>query len=162
MSLTPHDLAEKLRTVVETELDEMDSIEEEAAGALPERPGAWSKKQELGHLIDSATNNHVRFVLAGLSTGEFRGPLYAQDAWVDIHGYQELPWEDLVTFWCSYNLLMEHMIGRLSEDKMDVRCLIGDNQPVTLGWLIEDYIVHMQHHLDHILDRDEITAYPRA
>lgn len=160
MNFTPEALAQRLRTMVETELDELDTIEDEAAEEAPESPGAWSKKHELGHLIDSATNNHVRFVLASLSKGEFHGPSYAQNDWVEVHGYTELTWDDLVTFWCSYNLLLEHMIERMPAEKLHTQCIIGSAAPVSLGWLIDDYMTHMQHHLDHILSREAITAYP--
>ena len=166
------ELAEKLRTIVETELDELDSlieeqdeeseeeVSEEAVESFP-APGKWSKKQELGHLIDSATNNHMRIVSAALCSGAFSGPGYAQNEWVDIHGYQELSWDDLVTFWCSYNLLIEHLLERIADDKLDVQCTVGGGAPVSLGWLIEDYMIHMQHHLDRILNREEITRHPR-
>lgn len=160
--MTPTELAEKLRTIVESELDELDRVEEEDAGASASREGAWTKKQELGHLIDSASNNHARFVRAALGPGDYEGPGYAQDAWVGLHGYQDLPWEDLVTFWCSYNLLMEHMVSRIPQDRLNTPCSIGGGTAVSLGWLIEDYMVHMQHHLDHILAREHVTAYPRA
>jgi hypothetical protein len=40
--------------------------------------------------------------------------------------------------------------------------VIGDSAPVTLRFLIEDYVLHMQHHLDHILRRDNLTQYPGA
>ena len=160
--MTPQDLAVKLRTMVESHVDELDGVPEEAAEETPEPAGAWTKKQELGHLIDSAANNHHRFVLAGIGSGEYRGMTYAQDAWVDLHGYSELPWDDLVTFWCSYNLLLEHLVSRLPEDRMGTLCYVGANEPVTLEWLIDDYMLHMQHHLDHILEREEITKYPAA
>lgn len=162
MEFTPEALAEKLRTMVETEVDELDSIEDEEAEVTPEAPAGWSKKEEIGHLIDSATNNHVRFVLASMSNGEFHGPSYAQDEWVKVHGYTELTWDDLVTFWCSYNLLLEHLIERMPAQKLETQCVIGDHSPVSLGWLIDDYMVHMQHHLDHILGRESVTPYPQV
>lgn len=145
--------------IVEAELDALDAIDEDAAAEFPAKPGAWSKKQELGHLIDSASNNHGRFIRAALGPGDYEGPTYSPDAWVDLHGYQELAWEDLVTFWCSYNLLMEHMIARIPADRMTTKCSIGGNAPVELSWLIDDYMLHMQHHLDHILGRELVTPY---
>ena len=38
-------------------------------------PDSWSPRQELGHLIDSAANNHIRFVRAATEP-EFSGPGY--------------------------------------------------------------------------------------
>ncbi len=78
------------------------------AACVP-KTGAWSPKQELGHLIDSAANNHIRFVLASLE-GEFRGAGYAQDTWVDAHGYQDFAWTELVDLWYSYNSLLAHLV----------------------------------------------------
>src|SRR3954471_23262291 len=71
--------------------------------ANPIREGGWSRRQELGHLIDSAANNHVRFVVAALE-GRYSGPTYDADAWVDLHGYAGMDWTDLVDLWYSMNL----------------------------------------------------------
>ena len=65
-------------------------------------------------------------------------------------------------FWRQYNSLLVHLIARIPEDKLRTSCSIGSAAPVTLGFVIEDYILHMQHHLDHILDRERQTTYPGA
>lgn len=148
-----------LREVIGRELPNLETLTDELA-LLPGRPGGWSPKEELGHLIDSAANNHIRFVLATINT-EFRGPGYAQDKWVEAHGYKDLPWSMLVGFWHQYNVLLAHLIERIPEGHLDNRCVIGWGV-VSLRFVIEDYVLHMQHHLDHILSRDEITQYPGA
>jgi hypothetical protein len=153
-------LAKRLADSVARELPALRSIAEDRA-AKPAREGAWSQKQELGHLIDSATNNHVRFVRASLEP-EFHGPSYDGDGWVARHGYGELPWTMLVDFWERYNRLLVELVARIPEERLSTRCTVGDSAQVTLGFLIEDYIAHMQHHLDHILDRQKPTAYPGA
>jgi len=130
-------------------------------GDEPATPGAWSKRQELGHLIDSATNNHVRFVRASLEP-EYRGPSYDGDGWVAVHGYGELPWAMLVDFWERYNRLLIELVARIPEERSGTRCVVGEAVPVTLEFLITDYIAHMQHHLDHILGREKLTTYPGA
>ncbi len=66
----------------------------------PTGADSWSRKEELGHLIDSAVNNHVRFAAASLQT-EFSGPTYEQDGWVRVHGYHEMPWLSLLDSWRS-------------------------------------------------------------
>jgi len=133
----------------------------EPQSAVKSSPDAWSKKEELGHLIDSAANNHVRFVRASIDP-EFRGLGYRQDDWVRLHGYQEMAWTDIVDFWRRYNDFLVGLVRRIPEGKLLTPCVVGDSAPVTLKFLIEDYVLHMQHHLDHILERETITAYPGA
>ena len=135
-------------------------MSDEAATQTDGRPGSWSRKEELGHLIDSATNNHIRFVLATID-GEFRGLGYAQDQWVEAHGYREMSWQGLVELWYQYNCLLAHLIERIPGEHLDNRCVIGWDVS-TLGFIIEDYLLHMQHHIDHVLARDTITRYPAA
>jgi hypothetical protein len=86
--------------------------EEHASSAL--REGGWSRKEILGHLIDSALNNHQRFVRACLD-GSYEGPTYNQAAWVDIHGYRVLPWRDLVEHWRWQNQSLGEVIRRVPE-----------------------------------------------
>lgn len=132
----------------------------EAEAGKPAREGAWSQKQELGHLIDSAANNHVRFVRASLEP-EFHGLPYDADAWVALHAYGDLQWAMLVDFWERYNRLLVELVARIPEERLATRCVVGQSAPVTLGFLIEDYIAHMQHHLDHILGREKTHRVPR-
>lgn len=139
----------------------MQALPAEQAALRPEGSASWSPKEELGHLIDSAANNHMRFVRAALAQ-VYEGPGYAQNAWVDIHGYQEMPWDTLIHFWQQYNLLLASVIDRIPRDNFETPCTIGAGAAVPLGFVIEDYILHMQHHLDHILGREAITPYPSA
>ena len=156
----PQQLAHSLEQRVDRELGGLRAITESEASRKP-APGKWSQKEELGHLIDSATNNHARFVRAALEP-DFRGPGYQQDDWVSLHGYDEMAWEDLVDFWQRYNRLLAHLVRRIPSDRMERQCVIGQGRPVTLRFVIEDYTLHMQHHLDHILQREKITQYPGA
>lgn len=154
------DLALALQQIVDREAPHLLQIRDEEAGRKPS-PQAWSRKEELGHLIDSATNNHVRFVNASLQP-EYRGPGYEQDAWVDRHGYNEMPWAEIVEFWRRYNAFLAALVRRIPEDRLRTPCVVGNGSAVTLQFLIEDYIVHIQHHLDHILRREKITPYPQV
>jgi hypothetical protein len=156
----PQNLAQPLTNTLARELPALQAIPEDRAATKP-RAAAWSRKQELGHLIDSATNNHVRFVRASLDP-EFHGPTYDGDGWVARHGYGELPWAMLLDFWERYNRLLVELLARIPEERLATRCFVGASEPVTLGFLIEDYIAHMQHHLDHILGREKLTEYPGA
>jgi hypothetical protein len=156
--IMPKDLALSLRQTIDRELPNLRALTEEQARGRHGNTDGWSRKEELGHLIDSAANNHIRFVLATIDT-EFRGPGYAQDKWVAAHGYQELPWSMLVDFWYHYNVLLAHVIEKIPEEHLGNRCVIGWGV-VSLRFVIEDYVLHMQHHLDHVLSRDEIAQYP--
>jgi hypothetical protein len=156
----PQKLAGNLAQSVARELPALHAISEHHA-AKPLREGAWSPKQELGHLIDSATNNHVRFVRGSLET-EFHGETYDSNGWVAQHSYAELPWDMLVDFWDRYNRLLVEVVARIPEDRLETPCYIGASVPVTLGFVIEDYVAHMQHHLDHILGREKLTEYEGA
>lgn len=112
-------------------------------------PEKWSKREILGHLIDSASNNHQRFVRAQLSS-EIKLPGYDQEAWVRTQVYQTETWENLVQLWKSYNLHLLHVAAAFPEDKLKSLCFIGENEPVTLEFLFRDYLRHLKHHLDQI------------
>lgn len=152
-----HDLAALLRRTVESELSNLRAVNSDRASVQPNGPASWSPKQELGHLIDSAANNHMRFVRAALET-EYKDASYKQQEWVKIHGYQDSSWDFLVDFWFHYNTLLVAVIARIPPEKLATGCTIGDGEPVSLAFVIEDYVRHMQHHLDHIVARETITS----
>lgn len=112
----------------------------------------WSKKEILGHLIDSAMNNHQRFVHAQVSA-EIKLASYDQAVWVRVQDYQSEPWLSLVRLWCSYNRHLLHVLNSLPSQSLKSRCFIGDDLPVTLESLIRDYVRHVKHHLTQI-DQD--------
>lgn len=155
----PHDLSKALFDLVQRETPALRSFPEMETATRPSGAASWSPKEELGHLIDSAANNHLRFVRASLDPG-FHGPAYAQDDWVSIHGYQEMEWSSIVGFWVQYNTFLAGMIARIPDGKLSTLCFIGGGGPVTLRFLIEDYMLHAQHHLDHLLRRGKVTRYP--
>lgn len=153
-------LADLLQAAIDRAWPEVRGISEEQAGR-PSKKDRWTPKQELGHLIDSAANNHMRFVRASLD-GEYRGPAYDQEKWVDAHGYAATPWDDLLEFWRRYNDLLVQVVRRIPDGRLTVPCFIGSYPEMTLGFVIEDYVRHMQHHLDQLLGRDQAAAYPSA
>lgn len=122
------------------------SAEESLAPMLA---GGWSRRQVLGHLIDSAANNHQRFIRASLQDSlEF--PNYEPDGWSRVEAPQEAGWSLLVGLWANYNRYLAHVIGRLPPGKLAVECRIGENAPITLDALVQDYLRHLLHHLGQI------------
>jgi DinB superfamily len=141
-----------LRQTVEAAGARLRKIDDKRASAKP-GPGRWSRKEILGHLIDSASNNHQRFVRAQLS-GELRFPAYEQEGWARVQDCAHADWNALITLWQSYNEHLAHVVSKIPPDRLGTRCWIGNNEAVTLGYLVEDYLTHMRHHLKQ-LDRAE-------
>ena len=138
-------VAEQLVAAVEAAADRWKRLDEEAASRRP-APGKWSPKELVGHLIDSATNNHHRFVRAQ-QTDSFSFPKYEQEDWVRLQQPNERRWEDLVALWQAYNHHLAHVIRQIPAEKLAVVCRIGPYDPVTLGYIVEDYLAHLQHHV---------------
>jgi hypothetical protein len=122
----------------------------DAESAEPLSAGKWSRKELIGHLIDSASNNHQRFVRAQLAESH-AFPSYAQASWVALQGYKDEAWEDLTLLWKIYNQHLLHLVSRIPEDKLGVSCTLGNSEPVTLRFVVEDYVEHLKHHLSQIL-----------
>ena len=122
--------------------------------SLPLIAGKWSRKQILGHLIDSAANNHHRFVRAQIeksSEKSFEMPGYAQNEWVATNAYQQRNWNDLVTFWTSYNQHILHLILTARIEHLTIPCKVAGDESGSLEFLMIDYVAHLQHHLHQIL-----------
>src|ERR1700677_32793 len=96
----------------------------EADSRTPIRPGGWSRKQLIGHLIDSASNNHQRFVRAALQDSVTL-PGYEQEGWSRAQFVQDAPWSMLIALWASYNRYLAHVIAHLPDGKLDVPIHIG-------------------------------------
>jgi hypothetical protein len=141
-------LSAELLRVVNSAEENLRRISAEESKA-PMLAGGWSRRQVLGHLIDSASNNHQRFVRASLADSlDF--PAYDQNGCARVQAPQEADWSLLVALWANYNRYLAHVIAHLPLAKLDVPCRIGQNEPVTLKFLAEDYLTHMLHHLRQI------------
>jgi hypothetical protein len=138
-------IGEALLQTVEAAVPTLRSMNE-AGAEQPRAPGKWSPKQVIGHLIDSASNNHQRFVRAQEGPS-YAGPGYEQDHWVAVQGYQESAWDDIIALWRAYNRHLAHVIERIPEGRRATMCTLGSNPPVTLGFLAYDYVSHLRHHL---------------
>jgi hypothetical protein len=122
--------------------------------------GKWSPKEIIGHLIDSASNNHGRFVRAQLQDDlVFAG--YDQTAWVNVQRYQGRDWAALVRLWQAFNhhlaCLMEtaqsnSLARHRTRHNLDELAWqpLADGQPATLEWFMRDYVGHLKHHLRQI------------
>ena len=118
----------------------------DAESMKPVLRGGWSMKQVIGHLIDSASNNHQRFVRAAIQDSlDFPG--YEQDRCVRVQAVQQADWSMLISLWAAYNRYLAHVIAHLPATKLGTQCRIGSAEPVTLEFLATDYVTHLLHHL---------------
>jgi len=144
-------LAERLRQFEQTLDGALQRLTRVSEAQSEERsaPGKWSRKEILGHLIDSASNNHQRFVRTQLAN-QVSFPGYAQTQWVETQGYQSESWENLIQLWAAFNRHILHLVAQIPENKTDNRCVLDGGEPATLRFLVEDYIRHLEHHLAQI------------
>jgi hypothetical protein len=150
----------EFRTTIESASERLlDLPEVETEAALN---GGWCAKQILGHLIDSAANNHSRFVRAQLQDDLlFDG--YDGEAWVRVEKYEQESWASLVDLWTNYNLHLLHVISNIPDETLQkprtkhsldkiAWQTVPANEPVTLDYFIRDYLGHLQDHLKQIFD----------
>ena len=115
-------------------------------------PHKWSKKEVVGHLIDSAQNNLRRFIVAQY---ESQPPniVYDQDFWVNSNGYQRMKKEEVIMLWRLLNERICDVLKLMAESNYTKQCNTGKTevQLHSLQWLAEDYVKHMKHHLNQII-----------
>lgn len=114
------------------------------------QPNKWSKKEILGHLCDSTLTNLQRFVRAQYESKPYLVLKYAQNEWVDLMDYLNLPVDHILSLWLILNKQVVRVISTMTEDRLLSSCEIGEGNIVTLEWLIKDYVEHMEHHLEQI------------
>ncbi|HYR92045.1 MAG TPA: DinB family protein [Terriglobia bacterium] len=141
-------LAEELKFFLKV-ADNLRQIDNKAASARP-APGKWSKKEILGHLIDSATNNHQRFVRMQLAP-HLELPGYNQEEWVRLQHYQDRPWREIIDMWQMYNTQLVEVIRNIDPKAVRNTWRAPDGNNVDLEFVVRDYLVHMRHHMDQIL-----------
>jgi hypothetical protein len=153
------DFLDDFRSTLAAESVRLLAISDQDASRKP-APDKWSPKEVIGHLIDSASNNHGRFVRASLSDDMvFSG--YDQDAWVGVQRYNELAWRELVSLWLSFNAHIAAVVERIPSDRLSLQRTthnldklawkaVPRDQPVTLEYFIRDYLGHLKHHLAQI------------
>ena len=153
------DFIEDFRRTVEESAARMLSMTEEES-RVPRAEGKWSAKEIVGHLIDSASNNHQRFVRANF-TDDLIFAGYDQEKWVLLGDYANAPWSSLLTLWREFNLQIARVMDATPASVRDLLrtrhnlhqvawSSVPEDQPATLGYFMSDYIDHLEHHLAQI------------
>jgi hypothetical protein len=143
-----HKTADTLEAVVHTVEPSLRQIPADVASAAP-KPGGWSPKQVIGHLIDSASNNHQRFVRMQQAE-HIKLAGYDQEHWVRSQAYAEADWSDLISLWAAYNRHLSYIIRRIPAETLRHECELAPGKVLTLGYLVDDYLGHLEHHLRQI------------
>ena len=126
------------------------ALEEDVARHKP-TPERWAIAEVIGHLVDSACNNHQRFIRAQFCDDELVFPKYDQNQWAAAANYAKHDWGSLVELWCHYNSLIATVIRNIPEEALSKKCTITPYDPCTLEFLVTDYLTHLHHHFK-ILD----------
>jgi hypothetical protein len=153
----------ELRNAIEKGTALLERIGDEES-RRPLKPGKWSAREVIGHLVDSASNNHQRFVRA-LFQDDLVFPGYDQDAWVAAQSYRDAPWRDLIALWRAFNLHIARLMETLPADertRLRARHNLDElawkpvprDTPATLDYFMEDYVGHLKHHLNQIFPSD--------
>lgn len=110
----------------------------------------WSKKEILGHLIDSATNNHQRFVRCQFEN--IPSIVYEQNNWNKFNFYQQIDKNQIIEFWTVYNKQLVQLMKNIPCENLLRECKTSDKKNYTIGYLISDYVEHLEHHLKQIVN----------
>jgi hypothetical protein len=140
--------ADRLAAILDTAPARFGAISDDAA-ARRSGPDRWAPKEILGHLIDSAGNNHQRFV-RGQIFPSVADPSYDQENWVAVQHYIDEPWSDLVQLWLLFNRHLLHLMRTVRESALDTPISIRGGDPIALSKVMIDYVSHLEHHLSQI------------
>jgi hypothetical protein len=143
-TLEPARLSESLATTVREVMPWLASLSDTDA-CRPERTGKWSTKQVIGHLTDSAVNNLGRIVRMQLESDQDLAG-YDQAGWVRVQHYDDRDWPEVLGLWFALNEHIIWIIAHIEKSRLTHRGVV-EGDLLTLGFLIEDYVAHMQHHL---------------
>jgi DinB superfamily len=143
-ALDPAELSQRLETVLRGAMPWLLTISE-AEASVPEREGKWSAKQVMGHLTDSAVNNLGRIVRLQIEAGQTL-PGYLQMEWVSLQHYGEREWSQVLGLWFALNEHVAWTIAHVERARLTNEGVVA-GEKVTLGFVIADYVAHMEHHL---------------
>lgn len=143
-------LATEIESAVNTARQDLESLTGELIEARP-KSDEWSVKEVIGHLVDSASNNHQRFVRLQVSDG-LNFPDYSRDneTWVSIQDYQNASWTDLLALWRYLNIHLAHVIRNVDGGCIDHVWVVDEDTTVSLSELMTDYLRHLQDHIEQI------------
>jgi len=144
----------QLESIIATYSSLLQLLDEQKTSYKP-LPNKWSKKELIGHLIDSAQSNIRRFIVAQYETKP--NIVYAQDHWVIAAGYQNYPLADLVHFWILINKHAVRVLKNVPGDMLQNE--VQTQELHSIEWLAADYNKHLLHHLHQILEMEEMP-YP--
>ncbi|MDA3616003.1 DinB family protein [Polluticaenibacter yanchengensis] len=138
----------RLNDIIDKVPDILTEIGEDKMSVKPS-PNKWSKKEIIGHLIDSATNNHQRFIRGQFETiPEIR---YDQNKWIEYSFYQQIDSNQIILFWTIYNKQLIEIIKRIPTEHLQRQIKVGENL-LTIEFLIADYVEHLEHHLKQVFN----------
>ncbi|MGI8581170.1 MAG: DinB family protein [Chitinophagaceae bacterium] len=147
-------IAKEAETIMIEYLSQLNSITEDEWIYKPS-PTKWSKKELIGHMIDSAENNIRRFIVAQYE--ESPTIIYNQDKWVSINNYQQWDTQNLIQLWYLLNKQIADILKNTSDDI--AQRTVQSEVLHSIEWLAQDYIKHLKHHLHQVLNL-ETVAYP--
>ena len=146
-----------LRDLVQRVPDRLERLPKDRIEAKP-TPSNWSPKEELGHLLDSAANNHQRIVRAQFEDN-LAMPGYEQNRWVAVHAYQRRDWQELIEVWQALNRQLLAAAEAVTNTAWSRKLTVAGSEPLTLQFVFDDYVDHMLHHLQHIgIETDDIKS----
>jgi hypothetical protein len=146
-----------LRDLIQRVPARLEQLPQNKAESKP-APTAWSPKEELGHLLDSAANNHQRIVRAQ-SEDNLAFPGYEQNRWVAINRYQHRDWKELIEVWQAINRQLLAAAESVPDSAWSNTLTVTASHPMTLEFVFDDYLTHMLHHLQHIgIDVSDIKS----
>lgn len=143
-----HSVATELRRIIADITPQLRAIDDPDFATRP-RPKKWSRKEVLGHLIDSACNNQQKFVRM-METPQLDFVGYHQDEWVDLQKWATADWHNMVQLWSSYNLHIAWLIESVEPTHLQHEVMIDGVGPFTLDFIMPDYVEHLKHHLNQI------------
>lgn len=114
------------------------------------KPGKWSKKEVLGHLIDSAVHNLVRFTEINYAAKPYRHRPYNQIDLVNLNQYQTKDINELNQLWLSLNMQIIRIMKAVDEKALDYKIILSDKSVIDLRFLMTDYVEHLEHHINQI------------
>lgn len=149
-------IAEDLREAIQAALPLLEGITDGDA-SIARAPGKWSRKEILGHLIDSACNNQQKFVRT-MENAEHDFVGYHQNFWVESQSYNTADWSALIAFWRCFNLHLAHIIENTDPALLANSITVEDHGTFTLEFIMRDYVEHLKHHLLQILPAGPLSS----